>query len=767
MAASRIRLREFPQWAARRAVRAAILVPGTFAISFLLLRDPTAALFSAFGSTTLLLYVDFGGPIRPRVQSQLALIVGTAALLCIGTLAQQNIWVATGVTLVVTFGILFFGIASSVLANAQASLLISFLLPLTLPGPLDALPDRLLGWGLASLGSLIAITLIWRGPTNDPLRSSAIISLGALAGRVRDLAASAELPKDDTGRIVMVPELVALKRSFLQTPFRPSGLGAAGRELAKLVEQQVQLEQVLREIGMDHPQLSPEAKAVFETSADLLDECAIVLRASRSDTSTLAAHRDKLAGLRQASEAAAIAETKKLPRKTKAADQRGPLTTIIAPSFDAQELSVIVDSIAERTILSASARNRSWVAHLLGLRSEVISPALSTARDRLASHIDRRSVWLHNALRGSIGFALTVFVANAIGVQHAFWVAFGTLAVLRSNASATGQTALKAILGTLIGIVVGGVLLVVLGHNTLACWILLPLLVAFIGLAPAFSFVAGQAGFSVLLIVLFNLMQPIQWTIGIVRIEDVAIGCAVSVVVGFLLWPRGAGSAFAIAMSNALGASARYLAASIDYALQRCGGGLSKKRSIADGDGMIALDAARRLDDSFRQLLTERGAKLLSFDELACMVSAAAVVRRTADEIRGLWQRADEPAPVTEEARSELLARGQSMVERYEQIAAALVGKGEVPDAASEPERNSDDTVDALWSEASGGSAALTETVRLLWTLDYLDSLYYLDRNLLPAATKAAEAAASPAAWLVGIRRIRAVAAPRLGALGS
>src|ERR1700744_78142 len=107
MAASRIRLREVPQWAARRAVRAAILVPGTFAISFLLLHDPTAALFSAFGSTTLLLYVDFGGPIRPRVQSQLALILGTAVLLCIGTLAQQNIWVATGVTLVVTFGILF------------------------------------------------------------------------------------------------------------------------------------------------------------------------------------------------------------------------------------------------------------------------------------------------------------------------------------------------------------------------------------------------------------------------------------------------------------------------------------------------------------------------------------------------------------------------------------------------------------------------------------------------------------------------------------
>ena len=54
------------------------------------------------------------------------------------------------------------------------------------------------------------------------------------------------------------------------------------------------------------------------------------------------------------------------------------------------------------------------------------------------------------------------------------------------------------------------------------------------------SFLAGQAGFTVFLAILFNIVQPTGWRVGLVRVEDVAIGCGVSLVVGFLLWPRGA-----------------------------------------------------------------------------------------------------------------------------------------------------------------------------------------------------------------------------------
>ncbi len=153
-----------------------------------------------------------------------------------------------------------------------------------------------------------------------------------------------------------------------------------------------------------------------------------------------------------------------------------------------------------------------------------------------------RSVWLRNSLRGAIGVAVAVLVAKVTGVQHGFWVVLGTLAVLRSNALGTGAIALRAIAGTSLGFIVGGALLVAIGDNDTALWIVLPFAVLLASYAPLrISFLAGQAAFTVLLAVLFNIVQPTGWRVGLVRVEDVAIGCAVSLVAGFLLWPRGAG----------------------------------------------------------------------------------------------------------------------------------------------------------------------------------------------------------------------------------
>ena len=59
-----------------------------------------------------------------------------------------------------------------------------------------------------------------------------------------------------------------------------------------------------------------------------------------------------------------------------------------------------------------------------------------------------RSVWFINSLRGSLALAAAVAVADLTSVQHGFWVVLGTLSVLRTNASATGSTALRALLGS-------------------------------------------------------------------------------------------------------------------------------------------------------------------------------------------------------------------------------------------------------------------------------------------------------------------------------
>jgi uncharacterized membrane protein YccC len=113
--------------------------------------------------------------------------------------------------------------------------------------------------------------------------------------------------------------------------------------------------------------------------------------------------------------------------------------------------------------------------------------------------------------------------------------------VLRSNALGTGATALQALVGALLGFGVASAVMLTVGADDTVLWILLPLAVFLAAYTPgAVNFVISQASFTVFVVVLFNILEPAGWRTGLVRVQDVAIGAGISVVVGALLWPRGA-----------------------------------------------------------------------------------------------------------------------------------------------------------------------------------------------------------------------------------
>src|SRR5439155_1042731 len=89
------------------------------------------------------------------------------------------------------------------------------------------------------------------------------------------------------------------------------------------------------------------------------------------------------------------------------------------------------------------------------------------------------------------------------------------------------------------------------GHQRVLLWSVLPFAIFLAAYAStAIGFAAGQAAFSLLLIIMFNLIVPTGWQIGVVRIEDLLVGVAISVVVGVLLWPRGVRRALAHAIAR-------------------------------------------------------------------------------------------------------------------------------------------------------------------------------------------------------------------------
>jgi hypothetical protein len=247
----------------------------------------------------------------------------------------------------------------------------------------------------------------------------------------------------------------------------------------------------------------------------------------------------------------------------------------------------------------------------------------------VARHASVRSVWFANSLRGAVAIAAAVAVADLTGVQHGFWVVLGTLSVLRTNASGTGATALRALGGTVIGFVVGAAVLAAIGTGQTALWVAFPLAVLIAAYAPGTApFTIGQAAFTIVIVVLFNLLVPVGWTVGLLRVEDVAIGCAVSAVVGVLFWPRGAASLVGDDLADAFRRDAEYLTQAVDWALS--------ETLVPPAAAPAAVTAGLRLDDALRGFLAEEGTKRASKEDLWALVTTTQRVRLTASTLAGL-----------------------------------------------------------------------------------------------------------------------------------
>jgi uncharacterized membrane protein YccC len=736
--------------ALRRATRAAIIMPGALAVGSQVIKNPAVATFAAFGSFAMLLLVDFRGSIRDRLQSQAALALGCGVLISLGTLVSTTTWLAAVVTVVVAFGVLFAGVISSVLAGATTSLLLSFVLPVSLPGPVSAIPDRLAGWGLASGASLLAITLLWPAPAHDPVRGAAIDACRAMAARLRaDVAymLADRLPQARAAHDAAVARADAadegLRRTFFATPFRPTGLSTSARAIVRLVDELRWLNTIVLRSVPGSPGAAPDEHvcAVKLAAATTLESATDLLAMPGASPAALQA---ALQDLRQRVGELERSSTSKLPESSPppgsavsgmAADR---VVTALDPSFRALELSFVAEQVATNVAFAAQAERRSWMQRLLGRQPAGFTGVLTAAHERAGSHAERDSLWLQNSLRGGIGLGLAVLIADLTSVQHGFWVVFGALSVLRSSALGTGQNLVRALLGTSLGFVAGAVVVVLVGTNTAVLWVVLPLAVLLAGLAPAaISFAAGQAAFTLTLLILYNLLAPIGWKVGLVRVEDVALGGAVSLVVGLMLWPRGAGAALGRALAAAYTEGAHYLAGAVAYGLGRCDAAGPAPAEPA-GQAAAAAAAARRLDDTFRGYLAERGAKPLPLPEVTALVTGVAGLRLAADAVLEMWRDDGGDAGDRAAARRELMASSDMVNGWYSRFAGSLSGQGEVPTPLDPDQLADGRLVEAVGHDLRDREGHATATaVRVIWTGDHLDAVRRLQTTLVGPAREA------------------------------
>jgi uncharacterized membrane protein YccC len=602
--------------ALKSAARAAIVMPAVFAFADNVIAQPQTTIFSAFGSFAVLVLADFSGPWRSRLAAYLALAATGAVLISLGTLCSQSTVVATVVMALVGFAVLFAGVINGYTASGGFAALLTFIISVNIPAPLSAVPDRLAGWGLACAVAITAVMLVWPARPRAELRHAAARASAGLADVLE--AELAREPSRFRERAAAARDAVAsLRDRFLATPNRPTGASGSTEALAFLVDE---LDWLRSLVVPPTGEMPDEPGLCGAENQEAIAAAIAVLRAgaARLDGGDDRPDLGRLERARDAVVEALVAEVRDLPAD---ADD-SVLLDELEPAVRTRELTYAVWEIGANALLATgSAPPEVDQARRIGT-------SRPRAVGRLAAeHARLRSVWFRNSVRGAAALAASVFVAQQTSVQRSFWVVLGTLSVLRSNALGTASTIVSAIAGTAVGLVVGVGFVLAIGTHQSALWVALPFAVLLAAYAPrAISFAAGQAGFTVVLVILFNLIQPVGWKVGLVRVEDVAIGFAISLVVGLLFWPRGAGSLLRAALADAFTRSGEYVDAAV--------------RGLADGGGSTpaavararraARGAAARLDDAFRQVLAERRIEQLDIQSAGALMAGATRVRLTA-----------------------------------------------------------------------------------------------------------------------------------------
>jgi len=393
----------------------------------------------------------------------------------------------------------------------------------------------------------------------------------------------------------------------------------------------------------------------------------------------------------------------------------------------------------------------SYITFTLGRHAVIAAGAKLDAGDAaidvlqaIRTHLEPPSTVLQGSLRVAFGLAAAVFIAGAFGLSHAFWVVLGTIQVLRSNALGTGRTIVLAVAGNAIGVLIGGAFAVIAGNKPAVMWIAFPISVFLAAYAATtIGFMLSQAAFTINLIIVFNLISPAGWQVGLVRIEDLLVGALISLLVGLLLWPHGARRELARALGSVYRSLVEYLGLGFDRVLGFVPSAESVPAHAAEPLRKDVVRARDRADAAFDTFITEKGDR--SFDQAtaAFLLSSANHVILAGDlleVIAGMGYQAGSCADGARDVHEQV----RVLLGAYRRLADRL-------DLSPASEPGSDVSLSALrraelgclgrWQkDAEVGKAAIAVVMSGEWVQD----LTRLEADLEEAVGAAVEAAQKP-----------------------
>ncbi|MEU8824741.1 FUSC family protein [Streptomyces sp. NPDC048636] len=510
--------------AGSRALRVTVAAAAGFYPAVHLLDQPLTALYALFAPIAYGVLSPLPGSGRRRAGTVLRALPAAAAMVVLGTVLAVGTWPAVAGMLLVGFALPFGAVCGPRLAGIVPGLQLFYILACFPPYAPDTLPHRLAGLAVGTV-LLSLCELVPLGEPAQPTYRGRIADSLDLAGHAASRIVGAEVP--DPG---LAARLRAAGRAlrFSQQPAgtRPTGAGRTDRALAQAGSATRRLLDQLAALA----ELSPAPDMASET---LLGGIA----------ATCARTADALRGARPDAGPGLLEEMV----AQFAAGRGGAPGARVAPSHalllrQSTALTIAVSAVTAGTAVAVATGGRRPV---YGLPHEQFWYAGSgTIRlwcVRITGNFTRRSVVFQNAVRIALGLSLARLVAGSLDLSHGFWVLLAVLTLGRTTAGDTWSAVRSATVGTLIGALAAGALLIGAGEVTdVYAYLLVPMMLLAFTVGPVEGPAWAQGLFTLVVSTAFAQIAPVTWRLAEARLIDVLTGSAVGLACGLLAWPSGA-----------------------------------------------------------------------------------------------------------------------------------------------------------------------------------------------------------------------------------
>lgn len=162
------------------------------------------------------------------------------------------------------------------------------------------------------------------------------------------------------------------------------------------------------------------------------------------------------------------------------------------------------------------------------------------------------------ALRVAIGLAFGVFIFKFFNIDHGYWIALTMMIVIQPYYGATLRKGFERIAGTLAGIVVGGIIMLLpLNREVYTAVLILDSFCVAYFLRNNYK--VGVFFVTIMMVLLMQISQQGNWELIGWRILSTLLGALLALAAGYAFWPVWEKERFPVLLKSAINANKNYL----------------------------------------------------------------------------------------------------------------------------------------------------------------------------------------------------------------